>query len=400
MNDPEFWQHFTEQYGSDTAGRLQAALQQPAEVSIRLNPRKAVLPPEGVAVPWCDTGWWLKERPAFTFDPLFHAGAYYVQEAGSMFLEQALRQYGMEARTALDLCAAPGGKSTLMCSLLPDSCLLVSNEPMPKRVQVLAENMAKWGHPQSIVTQNYPKDFARFEDMFDLIVADVPCSGEGMFRREPEAVAQWCPALVEQCAKLQRSIIDDVWPALRPGGILVYSTCTFNRHEDEDNVEWICRELDATTLPIEHDASWGIIGQHHFIPGCTRSEGFFLAVMRKDGDGNANQGDAAKRLMQKLKVQHWGGQRTVMKGKVEIPAPALALSTEASDYPRAEVDSATALSYLRGESIVIDAPRGFVIITHKGLGLGFVKNLGNRANNLYPDPWRIRSTHGTPVSVI
>ena len=306
MNLPkDFEKYFLCHWKEEDVAALVRGLDAEAATSIRLNPKR--LPPDAEPagadgrVPWCQEGVYLKERPVFTADPLLHAGAYYVQEASSMFLAHVLRTL----RLALDLCAAPGGKSTLLRSLLPDDCLLVSNEPNRARCQVLAENMAKWGSPQVLVTQAYAADLAdavrnaqltipdcarpahaqfsvsdcgrtahtQFSapdcgrtaqplpsSSFGLILADVPCSGEGMMRKEAEAIAQWSPAFVAECAALQRSIICDIWPALQPGGLLIYSTCTFNPEEDEGNVEWIARELGADVLPIPVDPSWNIRG--------------------------------------------------------------------------------------------------------------------------------------------
>ena len=269
MNLPkDFEKYFLCHWKEEDVAALVRGLDAEAATSIRLNPKR--LPPDAEPagadgrVPWCQEGVYLKERPVFTADPLLHAGAYYVQEASSMFLAHVLRTLRPAPRLALDLCAAPGGKSTLLRSLLPDDCLLVSNEPNRARCQVLAENMAKWGRPQVLVTQAYAADLAdavrnaqfalpdcarpahaQFSvpdcgrtaqplpsSSFGLILADVPCSGEGMMRKEPEAIAQWSPAFVAECAALQRSIISDIWPALQPGGLLIYSTCTFNPEED------------------------------------------------------------------------------------------------------------------------------------------------------------------------
>ena len=204
----------------------EALLGEPA-VSIRLNRSKCMCTPEYEPVPWASDGYYLSERPSFTFDPWLHAGCYYVQEASSMFVEQAVKQHLADAHVALDLCAAPGGKSTLLRSLLPDECVLVSNEVMRPRAQVLAENITKWGHPRCIVTSNYPADFTPLSELFDLILVDAPCSGEGMFRKDEVAVAEWSPENVAVCRQRQRDILTDIWPTLRPGGLLIYSTCTF-----------------------------------------------------------------------------------------------------------------------------------------------------------------------------
>lgn len=298
--------------GDAGARRLEAALGGEPSVSVRLHPLKAasLLSANGVGqpVPWCPEGRYLSTRPSFTFDPLLHAGAYYVQEASSMFLSAVLRAHvGARPVVALDLCAAPGGKSTLARSALPSGSLLVSNEPLRPRAQVLAENLMKWGYPDTVVTQNYPDAFTGFCETFDLIMADVPCSGEGMFRKDEEAVADWSPENVALCVRRQREILTSVWPALKPGGLLVYSTCTFNPSEDEENVAWMVSTWGAEVLPVPVEAEWGVTGNllppgvpealggdaardlpvYHFLPGTSRGEGFFLAVLRKGGESDA-----------------------------------------------------------------------------------------------------------------
>lgn len=413
----------------ETADALIAGLQTEPSVSIRLNPaRQGIKIQADGQVPWCPEGFYLKERPVFTADPLLHAGCYYVQEASSMFLSHVLRQLApslrQPPRLALDLCAAPGGKSTLLRSLLPDDCVLVSNEPVRNRCQVLAENLAKWGHPNVVVTNAYARDIARLRDThFDLILADVPCSGEGMMRKEAEAVAQWSPRLVADCAALQRSIIADIWPSLRPGGILIYSTCTFNADEDEDNVAWIARELGAEVVAVPVDPAWGILGDmrkdvasplpcYHFVPGRVRGEGFFCAVLQKDED--AEMADFIERKAGKEKKRYSKNEHP----DTTLPCQQLpTLPTDLLDTPPAETKPGRArptiaarvgltlddaFRYLRGESLVLpsDTPRGMVQVCFEGHRLGLVKNIGSRANNLYPKEWRIKSTHLEPRCVV
>lgn len=445
--------------GDDYVAFREALLGEPA-VSIRLNKSKCTTMPSYESVPWATNSYYLSERPAFTFDPLFHAGCYYVQEASSMFVEQAIRQHLQEAHVALDLCAAPGGKSTLLRSLLPEDCVLVSNEVMRQRAQVLAENITKWGHPRCIVTSNYPADFTPLGELFDLILVDAPCSGEGMFRKDEVAVAEWSPENVGVCWRRQRDILTEIWPTLRPGGLLIYSTCTFNTKEDEENVHWMMEELGAELLPISIDESWGITPSfisevkhaYRFLPGRTRGEGFFLAALRKKEDpfstslGGENAPRGVKKgkkdkpkgkqpslvvpteckgwladkagyaykvvdtevvalpsdmeglyatLAEQLYIVKCGIALAELKGRDAIPSHALAMSTalRSDAFARCEVPYIEALKYLRREAITLpsDAPRGFVLVTYRGLPLGFVKNLGNRANNLYPNEWRIRS---------
>lgn len=456
MNLPQAFIERTRQLlGEDTYTRFEEALQFEWPISIRPNRRKCDKDVTGESVPWASSsGVYLDTRPTFTFDPLFHAGCYYVQEASSMFVERVLKEYVKEPVVMLDLCAAPGGKSTLCRGALKQGSLLVANEVMRNRSQVLAENLIKWGHPDVVVTNNDPADFTDLTHLFDVILTDVPCSGEGMFRKDPVAVEEWSVENVDVCRKRQRRILTDIWPALKPGGILIYSTCTFNREEDEDNVAWIAKELGAEILPVSIEESWGITGNligedfpvYRFLPHKTKGEGFFLAVLRKhDGEvetvslrtekkkNNKNKdnkhplavpGEAlgwleyasAYRLTMKdaniiafpkeheavlallqqyLKVIHAGITLGEIKGKDVIPHHSLAMSTVRAEgvFPKAEVTYGQAIAYLRREGLMLDAdvPRGYVLLTYKNVPLGFVKNIGNRANNLYPQEWRIRS---------
>ena len=393
MTLPEdFVRMMHEQYDADTADSLCHALcDTEPEVSIRLNPRKGkTLSIENLdveACPWCPDAYYLHQRPAFTFDPLLHAGAYYVQEASSMYVSQLLRHHfpvsGPSA--ALDLCAAPGGKSTLLASLLPQGSILVSNEPMPKRAQVLAENMQKWTRTaegeypvRSVVTQNYPTDFVEFTDSFDLLLTDVPCSGEGMFRKDEVAVQDWSLQNVDLCWRRQREILQGIWHVLKPGGLLIYSTCTFNHFEDEDNVRWICENLGGMLLE-----------ERHFLPGRDRGEGFYCAAIQsvpRDEEQLPSLGvssDELKSLEVKLRTLH------------VLPQ---AFSVE-PDMPRIELTYSQALSYLRREAVRVPAPRGMVLLCYKGYVLGPGKCVGNRINNLYPEQWRIRTTYTTPFSL-
>ena len=288
----EFETRMKSMLGTEGYAAFSASLNHPAQSAFRPNKAKGAQSADHLeSVPWSSTGKYLCQRPAFTFDPLFHAGVYYVQEPSSMFIEQALHSIDNPCRV-LDLCASPGGKSTLLRSLLPDNVLLVCNEPIKLRAQVLLENMLKWGHSSVIVTNNYPKDFARLTGFFDVIAADVPCSGEGMFRKDNPAISEWSPANVSACAERQMEIVRDVWPALTDGGYLIYSTCTYNPDENERNVERICKELEAEAVEIPVNESWGITGNlltgasfpaYHFLPSRTRGEGFFLALIRKKG---------------------------------------------------------------------------------------------------------------------
>jgi 16S rRNA C967 or C1407 C5-methylase (RsmB/RsmF family)/NOL1/NOP2/fmu family ribosome biogenesis protein len=434
--------------GGETDSLL-SALSGGAPVSFRLNPFKAGRNPLKPAVslrpvPWSRWGYYLDERPAFTFDPLFHAGYYYVQEASSMFVEHVIRTLTAGPAVCLDLCAAPGGKSLALLSALPAGSLLVSNEPVRQRAQVLAETITKFGHPNGMVTNNTARDFAGFPPLFDLALVDAPCSGEGMFRKDATAVQEWSPRNVEMCAARQREILKDVWPALKPGGLLIYSTCTYNTAENEENALWLANELGAEFVRVETEESWGVSPSldgrataYRFFPHKTQGEGLFVAVLRKEGTdktpprrarsfvplnkrdlsrvapllsspdefdfieaGNrivalpAARSETLLALSGRLKTVSLGIEAGTKKGNDFIPSHALAMSKELHPeaFPRYEASRREALSYLRREAAApANAPGGYLLLTHKGEPLGFVKNLGNRANNLYPNEWRIRS---------
>ena len=413
-------------------------------VAVRVNEARGTKVPAGARrVPWCAEGFYLADRPAFTFDTDWHAGHYYVQDASSMFITHVIKHFVHEPVRYLDLCAAPGGKTTAAMQALPQRSLIVANEIVPPRARVLADNAIRWGNPRCVVTSNTPANLGKFSGFFDVIATDVPCSGEGMMRKDDEAVAQWSPALVEQCAQRQREILADVWPALRPGGLLIYSTCTYNRKENEEIADFIVSELGATSLEVPIEAAWNIhpaIGSpchcYRFMPHRVDGEGLFMTVFRKVGEGprqdirikekNAKKVDETCKqwltkpqdyiidqqsdltiavpqdigrevaaLRASLNVLHAGVELATVMGRKMVPHHALAMSTARADgaFPVCEVDYPTALRYLRGESITVDGPRGHVLIAHQGAVLGFANNLGNRANNLYPKPQRILSTH-------
>ena len=361
-------------------------LEEQPPVSIRLNRVKCDVEVEGgERVPWSVDGYYLPSRPNFTFDPLLHAGCYYVQEDSSMFVECALRQYVSSPVEMLDMCAAPGGKSLAAISSLPEGSWLLSNEPIRTRASILAENVSKWGSPRMSVISNYPKEISKSKMKFDVILCDVPWSGEGMFRKDPQAIKEWSEQNVEKCRLLQREIVAEAWKCLRPGGLLVYSTCTFNTHENEENVRWITEEYDAEILPVDVCDEWHVTGSllpdfagpvYRFIPGVTRGEGIFMAVLRKQGEWKAQKNTSLDKLpptLHQLELQRVGDDGS----------------------PKVDIDYPTAIAYLRREAIRLpdDAPRGVVTITYRGMPLGKAKNLGNRANNLYPKEWRIKSTH-------
>ncbi len=463
---PESFCRETEKLLGEEGCRLLAeSLHAETPASIRLNVKKlaangktpghagiiSLLAPQQQAtpVPWCGNGFYLKGKPAFTFDPLFHAGCYYVQEASSMFLEQIIGQFVTGPCIALDLCAAPGGKSTHLHALLPEGSLLVSNEIVPQRAQILKENLVKWGDKDTIVTQNAPADFHGLAGMFQLIAADVPCSGEGMFRKDPKAIQEWSMDNVKLCCARQREIIRDIWECLRPGGIFVYSTCTFNAAENEDNVAWMQQTFGAEPLGIHVPGTWNVtrdltgrqLPACRFLPHRTKGEGFFICALRKPGEATAPAPLKAKKqkekntpnapgmlrswlrpatqyslrlvqntwtalpkawepifdnLQARLKILHAGIPLAMEKGKDLVPAHALAMSNERhhNAFPACEVDYPTAIAYLRHEAVALPQgmPKGYILLTYQEMPLGFAKNVGNRANNLYPNEWRILST--------
>ncbi len=370
-------------------------------VSVRLNPFKKGKMVIGEPVPWCNDAYWLPSRDEFTLDPLFHAGCYYVQEAGSMFLDRVLRHYVKSPITMLDLCAAPGGKATLARATLPKGSLLYCNEPDRHRVNILVENIQKLGHTDVVVTCNYALDYQKAGITFDLILADVPCSGEGMFRKDEGAIRGWSIKNVIKCAELQRNIISDIWKCLRQGGILVYSTCTFNTRENEENIRWIAENLGAEILSVETKQEWGIRGSmltdfpepvYRFIPGVTRSEGLFMAILRKTDSKTIT----TQKHTSSLRIIYDGQHVRDFQKKIKtapLHAEALFFDTKKNKYPRTELSKKDALKYLRHESISLDkdVPRSYVIVCYEGHALGFVKNIGIRANNLYPREWRIRN---------
>ena len=368
-----------------------------------------------------------------------------------MFLSHVLRSFVRQPVRMLDLCAAPGGKSTAALSALPEGSLLVSNEIDSKRAQILSENIQKWGLPNVCVAHNAPADFRALKEFFDVILTDVPCSGEGMFRKDPRAVEEWSLRNVSLCEERQRSILEDIWGCLRPGGLLVYSTCTFNQREDEGNVHWLVERFGAEPLAVPVDEDWQITGNgagyeepvYHFFPHKTKGEGFFLAALRKPGvyeEGKSKrkkkkgkekgaavpqeimnrlenpqefeftqsenglvyalpkaQAEAFRALEKELYILHKGVAVAQLKGKNYLPTQSLALSVclDREAFPACELDYAQAMAYLRGEALALpaDTPKGYVLVEWAGCPLGFVKNLGNRSNTLYPQNWKVRSSH-------
>ena len=418
MNLPKDFIEYTRRLmGEELYAAFEKGMQEEAPVSIRLNPFKlntaqVCVKDRETDVPWCRNAMFLKSRPNFTFDPMLHAGLYYVQEAASMFVDHVLREVVKKPVRMLDLCASPGGKSTCAYAALPAGSLLFSNEPIRQRANILNENVLKFGVPDIIVTNNYARDYQQSKLQFDVILTDVPCSGEGMFRKDAGAIDDWSMKKVEECARLQREIVSDIWSCLKPGGLLIYSTCTFNAHEDEENVAWIAKELGADFIEIPTEKAWNIMGSlidknpvYRFVPGKTRGEGLFMAVLRKYGEpADVNEERRLKEIkaihekaLKKLYVLSHGSLPDMMKGRQALPdhSKALSVTADLHAYPHVEVDYQQAIAYLRTEAVTLkaDAPRGIVLLTYRDFPIGFAKNLGNRANNLYPQAWKIKSSH-------
>lgn len=455
----EFTSRMKDMLGESEYDQFDKAITSTSPTSIRVNPLKpSVDIPQGNIVPWCNTGRYLNQRPSFTFDPLFHAGSYYVQEASSMFVNHIISTLISRPSTVLDLCAAPGGKSTLAISTLPQGSVLIANEIVRQRANILAENITKWGNPNTIVTNNNASDFQPLGAIFDLIICDAPCSGEGMFRKDPQSIDEWSTANVAMCQERQREILSDIWQCLKPEGLLIYSTCTYNTLENEENAVWAAEQLGAELLSIDIPSEWNVSGNklsnssfnvYRFFPHKTQGEGFFACIMRKNSDVEISPTRTPKNKEHKkgadnrkgkelpipkdikqwlfhpeqytfkstptshtafptqhihlleqalahLKVIHYGITIANIKGKTIIPAHSLAMSTSlnAEMFPSTELNEQQAIAYLRTESITLSpsTPTGYVLLKYKGLPLGFAKNIGNRANNLYPSEWRIRKS--------
>ena len=421
--------------------------------SIRLNPDKVkqvsfMEASVEEAVPWASQGYYLSRRPSFTLDPIFHAGAYYVQEASSMFLEEVLKQttdLSLPIKI-LDLCAAPGGKSTLIQSLISNKSLLVSNEVIKSRVNILTENITKWGAANVIVTNNDPKDFQRLQKYFDVIVVDAPCSGSGLFRKDAAAIEEWSLQNVTICSQRQQRILADVLPALKEGGTLIYSTCSYAGSEDEAIADWLINENGLLSTKININSEWNIVEtqslQHHalgyrFYPDKVKGEGFFIAAFTKGEKGTPDWQTTkyktkSERLVAKeidiikpylkdandfffikqkeavlalpihlendlaafqfsLYIKKAGVKLGSIVRNELIPDHELALSTVINPaLPFVEVDRETALQYLRRQEIKIDTTlKGWILIKNLQLPLGWGKVLPNRINNYYPKDWRI-----------
>ncbi len=422
-----------------------AAHQLPAVTSVRVNPNKNIDLFKGMEqVPWANAGYYLPSRPVFTLDPNFHSGAYYVQEASSMFLERMLAPFvkNKGGLRILDLCAAPGGKSTLIASMLQPDSLLISNEVIRPRATILDENMTRWGQMNTWVTSNDPRDFGRLEGYFDVIVIDAPCSGSGLFRKDEKALTDWTEDNVQLCCDRQRRIIADVWPSLKTDGILVYATCSYSTAENETILDWIADEFSFSPISVDTTDVPEIIsvvaprgGQgYRFLPSRVKGEGFFIAAMRKTeltdnylhkrfkSGHDKKMADLSGYLLKTgdylciktdkedysalhpLHEADWLALQKVVylrktglrlgspAGKDWVPAHEVALSVDAEgDFPGINVSREQALLFLKREDMGIESiDKGWQIVRHNGLGLGFIKSLGNRYNNYLPKHLRIR----------
>lgn len=409
------------------------------QISIRLNPKKDTDELSDLAtVPWLSDGKFLNEKKQFITDPLWHAGAYYVQETSSMILAGIFNQIypTKKPQRALDLCAAPGGKSTLLQSLLDEDSVLIANEVIKPRAQILKENHIRLGLNENlIITQNDPKHFSGLEEFFDYIQIDAPCSGEGMFRRDEIARNEWSESNCNLCSERQKRILADIEPALCKDGYLVYSTCTFNPRENEFLVSWFCHEFDFESVELNFNPEWGIsqvefngIFGYYFYPHKVKGEGLFVSVLKKksgyglslisnskkskainideltpnenitrEGDTiiweTENLCDVKNKIKNKLNVIYSGIELGEIKGKDFIPSQAMAnYHKTLHNFAQVEVDEKTAIDFLRGNDPDLDLDRkGIYLLTYKNLGLGFIKFIGNRSNNYYPKPWRIKN---------
>ena len=427
------------------AEALLKALEEQPPISIRINSSKWNRSPLNAEyVPWCRTGFYLNSRPSFTLDPLFHSGCYYPQEASSMFLEQVIRQTvdSLENIRVLDLCGAPGGKSTHLSELIGPYNLLVANEVIRSRASTLAEIITKWGSVNTLVTQNDPAVFGKLSGYFDIILVDAPCSGEGMFRNNV-AINEWSEENTAHCSVRQRRILMDIWPALKEKGILIYSTCTFNPGENEKNIKWLIDKNEAECVGINVADFNGIaeidyqgIYGYGFYPDKVRGEGFFISVIRKTGKqekyptknhrkpqlkpGKSDLEVAGNwTYFSKERLLKWGDELIavpcgmdeylhlfhnlniikpgtkifVVKKNNYLPSPELALSPQLKKdiFPTKELSLSEAIAFLRRDNFALtDTPKGWNIITYRGINLGFVNNIGNRLNNYFPVEWRIR----------
>lgn len=441
---PEFIKRISRQLGDESEDFIKSH-QQPAPVSIRVHPRKfphSHFWHQMPQIPWCEQGYYLSERPIFTLDPLFHAGAYYVQEASSMFLFHVLEQILPEKKVnlkVLDLCASPGGKSTLLSALLNGEGLLISNEVIRSRILALKENTIRWGYDNVIITNNDPEDFVNSEMYFDVVVVDAPCSGEGLFRKDPESIDEWSVENTHHCSLRQKRILNSATEIVAEEGFLIYSTCTYNPEENDAHQQQIkASGFEPVTINLKNE--WNITkpspNSVQFFPHKNRGEGFYLAIYKKTGDIHSKIKSHKKNkpefcntalfnpfitlpesrtlirteklpfflfphewiewlgiVSNNLRIVQAGIEVGEIKGKDVIPSHALAMSFFLNkQITTFEVDEYQAKVFLSKDNITLpeNTPKGFVLLTYQGISLGWVKNVGARANNYYPQEFRIR----------
>ncbi|MFC4870491.1 methyltransferase RsmF C-terminal domain-like protein [Negadavirga shengliensis] len=420
---------------------------------IRHNPYKVCEVPAALPrVPWCEDAVVLEKRPVFTLDPMFHGGAYYVQEASSTFIHHILGSINVSG-LFLDLCAAPGGKSTILSSFLGHEGLLVANEVIKNRSQILRENIIKWGLGNTVVSQNDPAQFSALQGAFDLVLVDAPCSGEGMFRKDPLAVSEWSSEHVKLCAGRQSRILEQAASLPRDGGYLIYATCTYNTQENEENIKKLVELFSYQPVKIPINKDWGILEQaipahgdtyysYRFFPHLLEGEGLFVCVLKRNSPMpdavmkkshefkhpflkrtsrkaleekklpditfpfepafyhldevhfaiNSNWAPMFENIATSLNIKYFGTELGQSVRNQFNPAHAWALSVlSKGGYPTAALDLETALSYLKRETIQPPGcPEGWVLVKYGDLPLGWIKNLGSRSNNYYPKEWRVR----------
>jgi 16S rRNA C967 or C1407 C5-methylase (RsmB/RsmF family)/NOL1/NOP2/fmu family ribosome biogenesis protein len=444
---PNFLESLSGEPGFDRENFTNAHENSPVPTSIRLNPFKSIGLKTDGQVPWCADGFYLDTRPSFTFDPLFHAGCYYVQEASSMFIGHILKQIKPDGEPVkiLDLCAAPGGKSTLLNSAMQPDDLLVANEIIKTRVPVLADNLGRWGTANTIVTNNDPRDFTKLKGLFDIILVDAPCSGSGMFRKDPAAMDEWSEANVSLCHHRQERILADIYPCLKEGGYLIYSTCSYSHQENEDILDWLCDEFEFDSLQVPIDTDWGIVETqsplnkawgYRFYPGKVKGEGLFASCLQKTGSQESMGGFKNKEqqklvgkeidliktyikdppdfyyfkvnddwmaiykhhieslnvLARNLYIKKSGVKIGKLAGRDLVPDHELALSliVNKDAFLETELDKEQAILYLRRENMVLDTTeKGWSLMNFEGFALGWAKLLPNRVNNYYPKEIRI-----------
>jgi len=432
----DFKQRMQQQLGPQAYADFEASLNAATPVSIRLNPVKLKKELALERVAWTEQGYYLKERPLFVADPLWHAGAYYVQEASSMALEQAfkkIRELNNSQLSLLDLCAAPGGKSTHIASLLNENDVLVSNEVIRTRVPILNENLTKWGFPNIIITNSDSKDFEHCGEVFDVIVVDAPCSGEGLFRKDENAVNEWSTANAEMCSLRQKRIVDQIIHCLKPGGFIIYSTCTYNPNENELQVKNLCEQGFE---PIQFNFNGQMAAQHQCYPHQIKGEGFFIALLQKTGAAKTEEAtkktlplkrmkdtgtyqsfiktehnfimfrdhivalnDAVFELMEQiqnhLNIYSVGTRVCEKNEKLVLPSDHLPFSwlCNADAFEIKSLEMQEAISYLGKNAIPHQSKnKGYVCLQFEGVNLGLGKLAGNRINNLFPNEWRLRRT--------